>query len=111
MATLARAFDIPFYVAAPVTTFDLSIGGGDDIPIELRAAEEITNGFGMRTAPSGAKVYNPAFDVTPAELIAAIITDRGVVQPVNIANVRATVGRAGDSPMARPQAPVVDLAR
>ena len=83
VATLARAFKIPFYVAAPATTFDLSIATGAEIPIEQRAAEEITNGFGQQTAPAGAKVYNPAFDVTPAELIAAIITDRGVVRPVN----------------------------
>jgi methylthioribose-1-phosphate isomerase len=82
VATLARVFDIPFYVAAPVTTFDLSTATGADIPIEQRVAAEITNGFGTSTAPAGAKVYNPAFDVTPADLIAAIITDRGVVQPV-----------------------------
>jgi methylthioribose-1-phosphate isomerase len=83
VATLARAHGIPFYVAAPVTTFDLSIATGADIPLEQRAAEEITNGFGKLTAPDGSAVYNPAFDVTPADLIAAIITDRGVVRPVN----------------------------
>jgi methylthioribose-1-phosphate isomerase len=83
VATLARAFNIPFYIAAPATTFDLSIPTGAAIPIEQRGAEEITSGFGAMTAPIGAAVYNPAFDVTPAELIAAIITDRGVVQPVN----------------------------
>ncbi|MEX0612177.1 MAG: S-methyl-5-thioribose-1-phosphate isomerase [Pirellulales bacterium] len=83
VATLARSFGIPFYVAAPVTTFDLSIASGSDIPIEERAAEEITNGFGKQTAPGGIAVYNPAFDVTPAELIAAIITDRGIVSPVD----------------------------
>ena len=81
VATLAQALGIPFYVAAPATTFDLSIATGAEIPIEQRAAEEITSGFGTQTAPDGATVYNPAFDVTPAELIAAIITDRGVVQP------------------------------
>jgi methylthioribose-1-phosphate isomerase len=106
VATLARAFGIPFYVAAPVTTFDLAIESGDQIPIEQRAAEEITEGFGRRTAPANVQVYNPAFDVTPAELIAAIITDRGVVRPVNAGSVRATVGAAGGSPMARPQPPV-----
>jgi methylthioribose-1-phosphate isomerase len=82
VATLAKVFGIPFYVAAPATTFDLSIASGDDIPIEQRAAEEVTQGFGTRTAPKNAHVYNPAFDVTPADLIAAIITDRGIVQPV-----------------------------
>jgi methylthioribose-1-phosphate isomerase len=87
VATLARVFGIPFYVAAPATTFDLTIATGDDIPIEQRAAEEITEAFGTRTAPAGANVYNPAFDVTPAELIAAIITDRGVIRPVTKDNI------------------------
>jgi methylthioribose-1-phosphate isomerase len=91
VAIVARAHQIPFYVAAPATTFDLSISSGADIPIEQRAAEEITHGFGKPTAPAGAAVYNPAFDVTPAELIAAIITDRGVVRPVNADTIRATV--------------------
>jgi methylthioribose-1-phosphate isomerase len=91
VATLARAFGIPFYVAAPITTFDLSLASGAQIPIEQRPAEEITNGLGTQTAPSSAAVYNPAFDVTPAELIAAIITDRGIVQPVDEQNVRAIV--------------------
>jgi methylthioribose-1-phosphate isomerase len=91
VATLAGVFGVPFYVAAPVTTFDLTIRSGDEIPIEQRTAAEITNGFGNPTAPKDAKVYNPAFDVTPAELIAAIITDRGVVCPVNESNVRSTV--------------------
>jgi methylthioribose-1-phosphate isomerase len=95
VATLARAHGIPFYVAAPWTTFDLSIASGDQIPIEQRAAEEITHGFGRHTAPDGAQVYNPAFDVTPAELIAAIITDRDVIQPVNSGNV-AAIKSAGD---------------
>jgi methylthioribose-1-phosphate isomerase len=82
IAVLARAHQIPFYVAAPSSTFDLSIDDGGQIPIEQRAAEEITEGFGRQTAPAGVDVYNPAFDVTPADLIAAIITERGVVQPV-----------------------------
>jgi methylthioribose-1-phosphate isomerase len=91
VATLARVFKIPFYVAAPASTFDLSIATGAEIPIEERAAEEITCGFGRQTAPDGARVYNPAFDVTPAELIAGIITDRGVVQPVNVATISKTL--------------------
>jgi methylthioribose-1-phosphate isomerase len=81
VATLARAHGIPFYVAAPTSTFDVSIASGRDIPIEQRAAEEVTHGFGRQTAPDGVAVYNPAFDVTPAELIAAIITERGVIRP------------------------------
>jgi len=91
VALLARAHSIPFYVAAPATTFDLSIATGAEIPIEQRAAEEITHGFGLQTAPAGAAVYNPAFDVTPAELIMAIITDRGVLRPVDADRIRATV--------------------
>jgi methylthioribose-1-phosphate isomerase len=95
VATLARAHNIPFYVAAPATTFDLSIATGAQIPIEQRATEEIASGFGARTAPEGAAVYNPAFDVTPAELVAAIITDRGVVRPVTSAAISATLAPAG----------------
>jgi methylthioribose-1-phosphate isomerase len=105
VATLARAFDIPFYVAAPVTTFDLTIATGAEIPIEQREAEEITNAFGVPTAPAGAAVYNPAFDFTPAELIAAIVTDRGVIRPVDATNIQTIIGAAGGSPQARPQPP------
>jgi len=91
LAVLAAGHGIPFYVAAPYSTFDLSAAGGGDIPIEQRGAEEITEGFGRRTAPEGVKTYSPAFDVTPAELIRAVITDRGVIQPVNEQNVRKVV--------------------
>lgn len=92
IAVLAKAHDIPFYIAAPSSTFDLSIRSGDEIPIEERAAEEITRGFGKQTAPDGVSVYNPAFDVTPANLIAAIITEKGLIQPVDESNVRDTIG-------------------
>ena len=78
VAVLARAHGIPFYVAAPTTTFDRTLATGAEIPIEERAANEITNPFGSPLAPDGVAVYNPAFDVTPAELIAGIITERGV---------------------------------
>ena len=78
VAVLARAHDIPFYVAAPMSTFDSHTSTGADIPIEQRAAEEITEGFGRRTAPAGVQTYSPAFDVTPVELITAFITDRGI---------------------------------
>ena len=81
VAILAKAHDIPFYVAAPTSTLDLSLKTGDLIPIEQRAAEEVTEGFGSRTAPEGVKVYSPAFDVTPAHLITAIITEKGIVHP------------------------------
>ena len=70
-------------MAAPTTTFDLSIESGADIPIEQRDAEEITAPLGVRFAPEGVAVDNPAFDVTPAELITAIITERGVITPVS----------------------------
>ena len=82
VAVLAAAHKIPFYIAAPTSTFDLSIASGAEIPIEQRDAREITHGFGRQTAPDGVKVYNPAFDVTPAELITAIICERGVIRPV-----------------------------
>ena len=88
VAVLAKAHNIPFYIAAPSSTFDLSIAVGDAIPIEERAATEITSGFGKQTAPDGVEVYNPAFDVTPAELIAAIITEKGLIEPVTMDNVR-----------------------
>jgi len=89
VAHLAKAHGIPFYVAAPSSTFDLTLKSGEDIPIEQRASEEITNGFGKATAPEGTHVYNPAFDVAPAELITAIITEKGIIQPVTEEVVRA----------------------
>ncbi|HUS90506.1 MAG TPA: S-methyl-5-thioribose-1-phosphate isomerase [Phycisphaerae bacterium] len=92
VAILAKHHDVPFYVAAPYSTFDLSLPGGADIPIEQRGAEEITCGFGRRTAPEDARTYAPAFDVTPAGLITALITDRGVIEPVTEAAVRAMIG-------------------
>jgi methylthioribose-1-phosphate isomerase len=92
VALLAAAHGLPFYVAAPSSTFDLSLPGGDAIPIEQRDPREVTHGFGRQTAPDGVGVYNPAFDVTPARLIAGIVTEKGVITPVNEATVRATVG-------------------
>lgn len=83
LAILANYHQVPFYIAAPSSTFDLSISSGDEIPIEKRLSEEITEGFGKRTAPEGVNVYNPAFDVTPAKLITAIITERGVIDPIS----------------------------
>ena len=92
VAVLAAAHDIPFYVAAPLSTFDLSLANGSQIPIEQRRPEEITHSFGHRTAPEGIAVYNPAFDVTPARLIRAIICERGVIEPVTPAQIAAVVG-------------------
>jgi len=80
VAALAKTHGIPFYVAAPLSTFDLTLESGAGIPIELRDSEEVTHGFGKQTAPDGVKVYNPAFDVTPAEYIAGIITERGILR-------------------------------
>ncbi len=91
VALLAKAHGIPFYVAAPTSTFDLTLATGAEIPIEQRSSREITHGFGKQTAPDGVSVYNPAFDVTPAELIAAIITERGLIQPVTVERVKAVV--------------------
>ena len=93
VALLARAHEIPFFVAAPSSTFDLSLPTGDAIPIEQRDPREVTHGFGRQTAPAGVKVYNPAFDVTPARLIAGIITERGLIRPVSEATIRATIER------------------
>jgi methylthioribose-1-phosphate isomerase len=81
VALAAHANKVPFYVAAPVSTFDFSIATGEDIPIEQRDAQEVVCGFGRRTAPEGVDVYNPAFDVTPNELVTAIITEKGVFRP------------------------------
>lgn len=92
IAVLARHHGIPFYIAAPSSTFDLSLLSGDQIPIEERNPMEITHGFGKQTAPDGIQVYNPAFDVTPAEYIEAIITEHGIIRPVNEENIRRVLG-------------------
>ena len=92
LAVLSKHHGVPFHVAAPYSTFDLSLKTGREIPIEQRASEEITEGFGRRTAPEGIATYSPAFDVTPAELITSIITDRGIISPVNEKNVRKLIG-------------------
>jgi methylthioribose-1-phosphate isomerase len=80
MAVLAREHDVPFYVAAPVSSLDLSIRTGDQIPIEQRSAREVTHIRDVPIAPEGVPVANPAFDVTPARYIAAIITERGLAR-------------------------------
>ena len=92
LAVQAKHHGVPFYVAAPTTTFDLSIASGAEIPIEQRDAEEITCAFGKRTAPEDITVDNPAFDVTPAELITAIITERGVISPISTETVTTHCG-------------------
>ena len=97
VALLAQAHNIPFIVAAPSTTFDLTLATGAEIPIEERSGDEIAEGFGKRTAPAGIKTYNPAFDVTPAALITAIVTERGVIEPVNEKNIRHVLSAPGSA--------------
>jgi methylthioribose-1-phosphate isomerase len=80
VAVLAKEHGIPFYVAAPLSTIDLACPDGDRIPIEERDPVEVTETFGTRTAPHGVGVLNPAFDVTPARYVAAIITERGIAR-------------------------------
>jgi methylthioribose-1-phosphate isomerase len=80
VAVLARQHSIPFYVAAPVSTIDLTLASGEEIPIEERDTHEVTHMREQRLAPEGIRVQNPAFDVTPSEFITAIITDKGVAR-------------------------------
>ena len=94
LAVLARAHGVPFYVAAPRSTIDLESPDGTSIPIEERDPGEVTRGFGVRTAPEGVYVYSPAFDVTPADLVTALITEVGIVQPLNAARIAATVAQS-----------------
>jgi methylthioribose-1-phosphate isomerase len=91
VAVLAREHQIPFYVAAPLTTIDLSTARGDSIPIEERNAREVTHVGGAQLAPDGALVWNPAFDVTPHHLIAGIITERGIVRPPYVETLKRVV--------------------
>ena len=91
LAVLARAHGLPFYVAAPASTIDLTTASGDSIEIEERDAREVTHGFGRQTAPEGIAVYNPAFDVTPSGLIAAIVTERGIARAPFEASLRHAV--------------------
>jgi methylthioribose-1-phosphate isomerase len=87
LAVAARHHGIPFYIAAPVSTIDFAIISGRDIPIEQRAAAELTEWGGRRIAPPGVACYTPAFDVTPSDLITGIITERGICAPSEIATL------------------------
>ena len=80
---LAHRHSIPFYVACPLSTIDMSIPNGAAIPIEERAADEVLGHAGVQWAATGVKVRNPAFDITPAELVTALITEKGVVRRPN----------------------------
>jgi methylthioribose-1-phosphate isomerase len=88
VAVLAKENNVPFYVAAPISTLDLTLESGDKIPIEERAAKEITHVQGVAIAPEGIKVANPAFDVTPNRYVTAIITERGVARAPYADNLR-----------------------
>jgi methylthioribose-1-phosphate isomerase len=92
LAVLARHHDIPFYVAAPWSTFDPSLSTGAGIPIEERGSDEVVLIFGRRIAPEGVPARYPAFDVTPAGLVTAIVTERGVLRPPYGPAIRALVG-------------------
>ncbi len=93
LAVLAAAHDIPFYVAAPSSTFDLNLKDGEAIPIEHRDEAEVRNVMGHPIAPPDIPAYNPAFDVTPARLISGIVTEEGIITPVNRSNVKSTLKR------------------
>jgi methylthioribose-1-phosphate isomerase len=92
VAVLAKENGVPFYVAAPISTLDLTLESGDKIPIEQRAAAEVTHVFGHAVAPEGTAVENPAFDVTPARYVAAIVTERGVARAPYEESLRKLVG-------------------
>jgi methylthioribose-1-phosphate isomerase len=81
LSVVAKAYDVPFYIVAPTTTIDFDIESGKQIEIEERSAEEVTHINGIRIAPEGIDVYNPAFDVTPHENITGIITEKGIIKP------------------------------
>jgi len=92
LAVLAQYHKVPFYIVAPSTTFDLNIKSGQQIPIEERKSEEVTHFAGVSTAPKGVKVYNPAFDVTPAKLITGIVTEYGIIRSPYLKNIKSCLG-------------------
>lgn len=93
LAVLARYHEIPFYCVAPASTLDLSLHKGDDIPIEQRGPDEVTGLYFKKSiAPKGVKVFNPSFDVTPAALVSAMITEKGVIRPPFKENIKALYG-------------------
>ena len=92
VAVLAKENGVPFYVAAPISTLDLTLASGDEIPIEQRSAKEVTEVFGVPVAPEGIAVQNPAFDVTPSRYVTAIITERGVARAPFTDSLRTLAG-------------------
>ncbi len=93
LAVLARYHQVPFYVAAPSSSFDLTLASGNQIPIEERSADEIRSFRGVNLAPPHVPVWNPAFDVTPASLITAIICEKGIIRPVSRENIALVLGQ------------------
>ena len=85
---LAYVHNIPFYIAAPLSTIDTSLKTGLEIPIEERSGKEVTNFRNVQTAPDGMKVYNPAFDITPAKFVSAIITEKGILTKPYLRSIR-----------------------
>jgi methylthioribose-1-phosphate isomerase len=92
VAVLAKENNVPFYVAAPISTLDLTLPSGDQIPIEERASKEVTHFQGVHVAPDGIKVANPAFDVTPNRYVSAIITEKGVARAPFLDSLRKLAG-------------------
>ncbi len=93
LALLAKAHNVPFFVAAPSSTFDLTLKSGAEIPIEERSENEVLQPFNFRSAPATATAFNPAFDVTPARLITAIVTERGIIRDVSRKTVASVITR------------------
>ena len=91
LAVLAKENGIPFYIAAPTSTVDLSLGSGDEIEIEQRAGAEVTHFQGAPTAPVGVEAINPAFDVTPHRYISAIVTEGGIARPPYVESLKLAV--------------------
>jgi methylthioribose-1-phosphate isomerase len=96
LAVMARRHGVPFYVAAPLSSIDLDCPNGASIPIEERSGLELTEYGGKQIAPKGVRTFNPAFDVTPAELVTAIITERGIAYPPYTESLRALKAGASD---------------
>jgi len=86
-AVLAKEFGVPFYVAAPISTFDFNTKTGEDIVIEDRSEEEVTMVKGVRIAPKGCRALNPSFDMTPAKYVTGFITEKGILKPSEIRKV------------------------
>jgi methylthioribose-1-phosphate isomerase len=105
VAVLAKENGVPFYVAAPISTLDLTLATGEEIPIEERAASEVTHVFGVAVAPEGTRVENPAFDVTPNRYVTAIITERGVARAPYTESLRELAAAPGPTTTGFPASP------